>query len=80
MTDNTIRKFTIRNSASGGGWYIGALEADLRAYCFGKGLSIAVFKSGWIFKYMSFTITGEDTTSNVHAIVGDLERIYARHE
>ena len=80
MEDTIKRKFTIRNTAEGGGWHVNALEADLRAYCRAKGLAIEVFKSGWIFKHMSFVVSGEATTSTTYAIEDDLKDIYARYE
>ena len=79
MDDTLKRKFTIRNSVSGGGWFIGALEDDLRAYCLAKGLKIEVFKSGWIFKHMSFVISGTATTPDVYSYVDDLSQIYLKH-
>ena len=78
MEDTIKRGFTIRNTADGGGWYINALETDLRAYCRAKGLGIEVFKSGWIFKHMSFVISGNATTSEVYGFRDDLEGIFWR--
>ena len=71
--------FKIRNSADGGGWYINALEDDLRAYCKAKGLDIEVFKSGWIIKHMSFVISGTESKDKVYGdILPGLENIYAQ--
>ena len=78
--DNTIkRKFTIRNAVEGGGWYINALEADLRSYCRAKCLEIEVFKFGWIFKHMSFVISGGATAAEVYGFRDDLVEILKRY-
>lgn len=79
MNDTLKREFTIRNSADGLRWWIGPLEADLRAYCCSKGLRIEVFKSGWLFQHMAFSIKGVATTSDTYNYVDDLEQIFARY-
>lgn len=80
MDDTIKREFTIRNTVNGGGWYINALENDLRAYCRAKRLEIEVFKSGWIFKHMSFVISGKATASEVYGFRDDLVKIFLRYE
>lgn len=79
MVDTIKRAFTISNTADGLRWWIGPLEADLRAYCWSKGLSIEVFKSGWLFQHLAFSIKGVATTSDTYGYVDDLEQIYARY-
>ena len=71
--------FRIRNSASGLCWQISALEVQLRSYCRFKGLEIEVFSSGWLFKTISFVISGTESKDRVYGeILSGLENIYAQ--
>ena len=78
--DDTVKRFTLRNTIEGGGWYINAIETDIRAYCHAKRLEIDVFKTGWLFKHMSFVISGRATPSEVYGFRDDLAKILQRYE
>ncbi len=79
QNDKAKYGFKIRNSASGLCWQISALEAQLRWYCRFKGLEIEVFSSGWLFKTISFVISGTESEDKVYGdILPGLENIYAQ--
>ncbi len=79
QNDKAKYEFKIRNSASGLRWQISALEAQLRSYCRFKGLEIEVFSSGWLFKTISFVISGTESEDKVYGdILPGLENIYAQ--
>lgn len=60
--------FSLKSTLWGGGWIINAIEGELRAFCSVKGLRIEIYKSGWIFKSLTFVIKGEGTKSYVNSL------------
>lgn len=60
--------FSMKNTITGGGWIVNAIEGELRAFCSMKGLRIEIYKSGWIFKSLTFVIKGKGTKSYVNSL------------
>jgi len=60
--------FSLKNTLRGGGWIIDEIEGELRAFCSMKGLRIEIYKSGWIYKSLTFVIKGEGTKSYVNSL------------
>jgi hypothetical protein len=60
--------FSLKNTLTGGGWIINAIEGELRAFCSMNRLRIEVYKSGWIWKSLTFVIKGEGTKSYVNSL------------
>ena len=51
-------KYRITNNISGIRWVIDALEDSLKSFCTFHGLDIQTYKSGILFKHLSFVISG----------------------
>ena len=60
--------FSIKNTITGGGWIVNAVEGELRAFCSMRGLRIEIYKSGWIFKSLTFVIKGEGTKNYANSL------------
>lgn len=71
--------FSLKSTLWGGGWIINAIEGELRAFCSVKGLRIEIYKSGWIFKSLTFVIKGEGTKSYANSLKDKLNDLLSNY-
>ncbi len=83
MTETTQAncRYRITNGLSGFRWTVDALEDSLKSFCDFHGLELETFKSGFLFRHLSFVISGvARTEQDGRKVLEQVEGLVRKYE